>query len=318
MIKKSNITKKIGTTALIFSLACIFIKNVHADRVSSTTKEGVTTLEIGCTVTVQKPTCNTDVKYILPAANDYGNFTLNPNQTAEISVVNPDSKKVGFVADIEVKGYIDAQSLSTPVTIATIKNVGNTSLQKPFIIKNNFSKAARVFIVVNNLTVDAPPSMMKQAQIKVIGKVSFQESYTTKDDWKEVLLQATTVAKEAGFSQPFGCTVSALNEQCTVPFAYSISRGESINLSVNFGPNPPKNVRADWQVSSSYLNNGNFVGTTLSTVQTSYKNETKTFINNTDKTVYVFPKIINFTHKDGSTSQSQVTISFEPDFKNKK
>ncbi len=313
MIKTLNITKIIGVTTLLFSLS---MQNAYADRISSTTKEGITTLEIGCVVTVQKPTCNTDEKHILPAANDYGNFTLQPNETLEISIINPNSKKIGFLADVEVKGYIsDDKGKDNIVTISTLRSISNFASQTPVIVKNNFSKKVKVFITVNNLIIDTSPSLMKKAQIKVLAKTSFQENYTTKDQWEKNMPEAIKTAKEYGFPQPYGCTVNVVNEQCIVPFMYPLKRGESVNVIINFDSNLPKNAKADWQLSGIYYDNGNAIATTLSTVQTSHKNEVKTFRNNTGTTLYVSPKIINFMHKDALTTKSQVTINFVPDFK---
>jgi hypothetical protein len=318
MIKTSNFTKKISATALALSLVCLSVKNVYADRIVSTIptdKGGITIFQIGCAVSLKKPSCNTDKKYVLPEANDYGNFNLEPNQVAQISVVNSDPKNVEFNVDIEIKGYIAAKGLDTLVTIATIRNVNSSNSKKPFAIKNNFAKAVRTFISVNNLTIDASPTLKKTAEIKVVGVSAFEEDYTTKDVWEKLLKEGTAAVKEYGYSQPFGCTVSVLNEQCISPMSYPISRGESVNVTVDFGSSPPKNARADWQVSGIYINNNQGIATTFSTVQTSYKNETKTFKNNTGSIVYIAPTIINFTHKDGSTSKAQVTMNFVPDFK---
>lgn len=265
---------------------------------------------------MQKPSCNTDKKYVLPEASDYGNFTLEPNETAQISVVNSDPKNVEFNVDIEVKGYIAAKGPDTPVTIATIRNVNSSNLKKPFAIKNNFKKAVRTFISVNNLTINASPALKKTAEIKVVGVSATTEAdYATKDIWETALVEGEAIAKEYGYSQAFGCTVSVLNEQCTPLIQYPVMRGESVNVTVDFGPNPPKNARADWQLIARYTNGDYKFITTLSTVQTSYKNETKTFINNTGSIITVGPTIMNFTHKDGSTSKAQVTISSAPNFK---
>ncbi|MEN9912521.1 MAG: hypothetical protein RI956_965 [Pseudomonadota bacterium] len=318
MIKKSTITKKIGTTALALSLVCFSVKSVYADRIVSTIPTdygGITTFQIGCSVSLQKPSCNTNEKTVLPEANDYGKFFLSPNETAEITIINPNSKDVEFNVDIEVKGRLYDKPPNTIVTVATIKNVSNSSLKKSFIVKNNFDKGVNAFIVVNNLTIDASPALKKKAEIKVVGKSSIKEAYTTKDIWEKSLIEATADVKKYGYSQPFGCTVSVLNEQCLPPMVYPISRGESVNVTVDFGSNPPKNARADWQVSGTYITNNQGIATTFSTVQTSYKNETKTFKNNTGSTVYIAPRIMNFTHKDGSTSKAQVTMNFVPDFK---
>jgi hypothetical protein len=318
MIKTSNFTKKISATALALSLVCLSVKNVYADRIVSTIptdKGGITIFQIGCAVSLKKPSCNTDKKYVLPEANDYGNFNLEPNQVAQISVVNSDPKNVEFNVDIEIKGYIAAKGLDTLVTIATIRNVNSSNSKKPFAIKNNFAKAVRTFISVNNLTIDASPALKKTAEIKVVGvSATTEEDYVTKDVWERALVAGEAIAKEYGYSQAFGCTVSVLNEQCTALMGYRISRGESVNVTVDFGPNPPKNARADWQVIARYTNSDS-IGTTLSTVQTSYKNETKTFTNNTGSIIDISPTIMNFTHKDGSTSKAQVTISSAPNFK---
>jgi hypothetical protein len=79
MIKTSNFTKKISATALALSLVCLSVKNVYADRIVSTIptdKGGITIFQIGCAVSLKKPSCNTDKKYVFPQANDYGNFNL--------------------------------------------------------------------------------------------------------------------------------------------------------------------------------------------------------------------------------------------------